>query len=154
MPRIAPAKNDVLNGRVLEEVVALLRDGHTNVYPTAVDPEDEPLIRLEPIEGNPVAEAVGNLPALSPVKPGMELLEIDHTPVQTVITRDLDPYIASSTAQDRALREMQRMIRGQEVQVSGSGYLLEQAVRAEVRPFPGSSENLNRSERNERHRTL
>jgi C-terminal processing protease CtpA/Prc len=113
MPRIAAAKNDVEYGRILEEVVALLRDGHTNVYPTAVDPEDEPLIRLEPIQGKPVAVAVGNLPALSPVKPGMELLEIDHTPVRTVITRDLDPYIASSTAQDRALREMRMLLKGQ-----------------------------------------
>src|SRR5437879_13844388 len=43
----------------------------------------------------------------------MELLEIDHTPVQTVITRDLDPYIASSTAQDRALRDMRMLLKGQ-----------------------------------------
>jgi C-terminal processing protease CtpA/Prc len=113
LPRVAAAKDDVEYGRVLEEVIALLKDGHTNVYPTAVASEDGPLIRLEPIQGNPVVVAVGNLPELKLVKPGMELVDIDHTPVRTVIERDLDPYIASSTAQDRALREMRMLLNGQ-----------------------------------------
>lgn len=113
LPRVAAAKDDVEYGRVLEEVVALLKDGHTNVYPTAVAIEDSPLIRLEPVQGKPVVVAVGNLPELKFVKPGMELVEIDHTPVRTVIERDLDPYIASSTAQDRALREMRMLLSGQ-----------------------------------------
>jgi hypothetical protein len=33
-------------------------------------------------------------------------------PVATVISRDIDPYIASSTAQDRALREMRMLLKG------------------------------------------
>lgn len=113
LPRVAAAKDDVEYGRVLEEVVALLKDGHTDVHPTAVAIEDSPLIRLEPVQGKPVVVAVGNLPELKFVKPGMELVEIDHTPVRTVIERDLDPYIASSTAQDRALREMRMLLSGQ-----------------------------------------
>ena len=113
LPRVAAAKDDVEYGRVLEEVIALLKDGHTNVYPTAAAMEDRPLIRLEPVQGKPVVVAVGNLPELKLLKPGMELVEIDHTPVRTVIERDLDPYIASSTAQDRALREMRMLLNGQ-----------------------------------------
>ena len=113
LPRVAAAKDDVEYGRVLEEVVALLKDGHTNVYPTAVAMEDSPLMRLEPVQGKPVVVAVGDLPELKVLKPGMELVEIDHTPVRTVIERDLDPYIASSTAQDRALREMRMLLSGQ-----------------------------------------
>ena len=112
MPRVAAAKSDVEYGHILEEVIALLKDGHTNVYPREVAPSDAPLIRLESIRGKPVVSAVGNLPELSSVKPGMELLEIDHTPVQTIIERDLDPYIASSTPQDRALREMRTLLNG------------------------------------------
>lgn len=50
LPRVAAAKDDVEYGRVLEEVIALLKDGHTNVYPTAVATEDGPLITLEPIQ--------------------------------------------------------------------------------------------------------
>jgi C-terminal processing protease CtpA/Prc len=70
------------------------------------------LVRLEPIEGKPVAVAVGNLPGLELIKPGMELLEIDSTPVTTIIERDLDPYISSSTTQDRQLREMRMLLQG------------------------------------------
>lgn len=113
LPRVAAAKDDVEYGRVLEEVVALLKDGHTNVYPKAVAIEDSPLIRLEPVQGRPVVVAMGHLPELELVKPGMELVEIDHTPVRTVIERDLDPYIASSSRQDRALREMRVLLNGQ-----------------------------------------
>jgi carboxyl-terminal processing protease len=113
MPRVAVAKNDVEYGRILQEVVALLKDGHTNVYPIAVAPEDGPLIQLAPIQGKPVIVKLPDLPELSSLKPGMELLEIDHTSVQTIIQRDLDPYIASSTAQDRALRVMRMLLKGQ-----------------------------------------
>jgi len=112
MPRIAAANDDVEYGRILEEVVALLKDGHTNAYPKAVAPIDGPLVNLEPIQGKPVVTAVGNLPELAPIKPGMELIEIDHAPVATIIRRDIDPYIASSTAQDRALREMRMLLKG------------------------------------------
>lgn len=112
MPRIAAANDDIEYGRILEEAVALLKDGHTNVYPKAVAPTDSPLIVLEPIQGKPVAVAVGNLPELASIKPGMELNEIDHTPVATIIARDVDPYIASSTVQDRALREMRMLLKG------------------------------------------
>jgi hypothetical protein len=112
MPRIAAANDDVEYGRILEEVVALLKDGHTSAYPKAVAPVDGPLVNLEPIQGKPVVTAVGNLPELAPIKPGMELIEIDHAPVATIIRRDIDPYIASSTAQDRALREMRMLLKG------------------------------------------
>lgn len=112
MPRVAAAQSDVEYGRILEEVVALLKDGHTNVYPRAIVPEDAPLVRLEPVQGKPVVSAVGSLPELAALKPGMELLEIDHTPIKTIVERDLDPYIASSTPQDRALREMRMLLYG------------------------------------------
>jgi len=112
LPRIAAAKDDVEYGRILQRVVGLLQDGHTNVYPDAVEPQDQPSVALEPIEGKPVATIVGNLPELSALKPGMELLEIDGTPVATIIERDLDPYISSSTLQDRQLRRMRQLLLG------------------------------------------
>jgi carboxyl-terminal processing protease len=112
LPRIAAAQDDIEYGRILQEAVALLKDGHTNVYPRASAPLDAPLLTLEPIQGKPVVTAVGNLPELAALKPGMELIEVDHTTVQTIIERDLDPYISSSTAQDRALREMRMILQG------------------------------------------
>jgi hypothetical protein len=112
MPRIAKAKDDIEYGRILQHAVALLKDGHTNVYPTSVEPQDAPLVLLEPIQGKPVATLVGSLPELKPIQPGMELLEIDGTPVKTIIERDIDPYISSSTIQDRQLRWMRLLLQG------------------------------------------
>jgi carboxyl-terminal processing protease len=112
MPRVAAAKDDIEYGRILQEAVALLKDGHTNVYPNAVPPQDAPLVRLEPIEGKPVATAVGNLADLGAIQPGMELLEVNATPVNEITKRDLDPYISSSTIQDRELRWMRMLLLG------------------------------------------
>ena len=93
MPLIAAAKDDVEYGRILQRAIALLKDGHTGVFPTAIERRDAPLIVLEPIGGKPVATAVGSLPELSAIKPGMELLDIDGTSAGAIIERDLDPYI-------------------------------------------------------------
>jgi carboxyl-terminal processing protease len=112
MPLIAAAKDDAEYGRILQRAVALLRDGHTNVYPNSVAPTDAPPIALEPIQGKPVATLVGTLPELSAIRPGMELVEIDGTPVATIIERDLDPYISTSTPQDRDLRRMRLLMQG------------------------------------------
>lgn len=112
LPRIAAAKDDAEYGRLLERAVALLRDGHTNVYPNAAERQDSPAVLLEPIGGKPVATVVGNLPELSSIKPGMELIAIDGTPSSAIIERDIDPYISSSTIQDRQLRQMRMLMEG------------------------------------------
>ena len=62
MPRIAAAKDDKEYGLLLQQAVALLKDGHTNVYPISADPTDSPPLILEPTEGKPVVTVVGNLP--------------------------------------------------------------------------------------------
>lgn len=113
MPRIAAAKDDTEYGLLLQQAVALLKDGHSNVYPIAAGPMDSPPLILEPIEGKPVATVVGNVPELSKLRPGMELLEIDGIPVETIIARDIDPYISSSTIQDRQLQRSRRLLQGQ-----------------------------------------
>lgn len=112
LPRIAAAKNDAEYGRILQEAVALLKDGHTGVYPNVTDPHDSPAILLEPIGGKPVATVVGTLGELSQIKPGMELIEVDGRPVADVIEHDIDPYIFSSTHQDREVREMSAALQG------------------------------------------
>ena len=112
LPRIAATKDDIEYGRILQQAVALLKDGHTNVYPNPVAPKDAPLIVLEPIEGKPAVTAVGAAAELSSIQPGMELLEIDSRPVSRIIQRDLDPFISSSTLQDRQLRRMRMLLDG------------------------------------------
>ena len=112
LPLVAAARNDAEYGRILQRAVALLKDGHTGVYPNVADPHDSPALILEPIGGKPVATVVGSLAELSPIKPGMELLEIDGRSVSDVIEQDVDPYIFSSTAQDRKRREMFTVLDG------------------------------------------
>jgi carboxyl-terminal processing protease len=112
LPRVASARDDATYVRLMQEAVALLKDGHTEVYPSAMVPRDAPPVVLEPVEGRPVAAMVGSLPDLSPIQPGMELVAIDGTSVDTIIARDLDPYIASSTPQDRQLRRMRMLLVG------------------------------------------
>jgi hypothetical protein len=73
---------------------------------------DTPAVVLEPIGGKPVPTLVGNLEELRAITPGMELREIDGASVATIIERDLDPYIASSTPQDRDLRRMRMLMAG------------------------------------------
>jgi C-terminal processing protease CtpA/Prc len=112
MARIARAKDDIEYGKLLQRAIALLHDGHTNVYPNSAAPQDAPAITLEPIESKAVATIVGDLPELAAIRPGMELLEIDGTPVKTIIERDIDPYVSSSSPQDRELRWMRQLLAG------------------------------------------
>jgi hypothetical protein len=92
LPKIAAATSDVEYGKLLQQAVALLKDGHTNVFPNAADPHDSPPILLEPIGGRPVATIIGALAELNQIKPGMELLEIDGHRVDEIIRQELDPY--------------------------------------------------------------
>jgi C-terminal processing protease CtpA/Prc len=141
LPRIASAKDDFEYGRLLQQVVALLKDGHTGVYPTAVRPQDAPLIVLEPIEGKPVATAVGRLPELSAIQPGMELIEIDGTPAATIIERDIDPYISASTLQDRQLRWMRQLLQGPPGSLIRTKWLTTGGERVEVPLVRNGSRN-------------
>jgi hypothetical protein len=82
------------------------------VYPNTADPHDSPAILLEPIGGKPVATVVGSLSELGQIKPGMELIEVDGRAVADVIEHDIDPYIFSSTPQDREINEMSSVLQG------------------------------------------
>jgi carboxyl-terminal processing protease len=141
MPRIAAAKDDVEYGRILQRAVALLRDGHTNVYPNSVAPTDAPAIGLEPIQGKAVATLVGTLPELNAIRPGMELIEIDGTPVPTIIERDLDPYISTSTPQDRDLRRMRLLMQGAPGSTMRSKWLSTEGKEIEVTLARNGSKN-------------
>lgn len=112
LPKIASAKDDYEYGRLLERVVALLKDGHTNVAPMSFEPKDSPALVLEPIDGKPVATVVGSTPEMSAITPGMELLEVDGRSVTGIIERDIDPYLSVSTLQSRQLMEARSVLEG------------------------------------------
>jgi hypothetical protein len=62
LPRVAAARTQEEYARVLEEVVALLKDGHTQVHPAIS--KDRPGLNIEPIEGRPVVIDVADTPEM------------------------------------------------------------------------------------------
>jgi carboxyl-terminal processing protease len=113
LPRIAAAQSQEEYTDVLEEVVALLKDGHTQVF--AGSSKDMLALNIEPIEGKPVVTAVGDTPGMraSRVSPGMELVAVNGVPVQEILKKKIYPYIAASTPQDQDNRAFPRLLEGE-----------------------------------------
>ncbi|MGA2607069.1 MAG: S41 family peptidase [Terriglobia bacterium] len=113
LPRIAAAGSQEEYTEVLEEVVALLKDSHTQVFAGGF--KDTPALNIEPIEGRPVVTTVGETPAIlaSGVLPGMELVAVNGVPVQEMLKKKIYPYIAASTPQDRGNRAFPRLLEGE-----------------------------------------
>ena len=108
MPRVAEAKNNAEYVRILQEAVALLGDSHTLVYPDRWG--SVPAVRIEPVGGAPIVVAAE--PSTG-IKPGMELIEVEGTLVREKLTRDVYPYISSSTRQDLEVRGLREILRGE-----------------------------------------
>lgn len=113
LPRIAAARTQEEYARVLEEVVALLKDGHTGVSVSI--PRDKPGLNIEPIEGRPVVIDVADTPEMrgSGVTPGMELVAVNGVPLDQVLKEKIYPYVAASTPQDRDDRAFGRLLEGE-----------------------------------------
>jgi carboxyl-terminal processing protease len=93
--------------RVLMQLAPLLRDGHTNIYP----PEElsskfysRPPLRTELIEGKVIVTRIDNERLKELVSVGDEIVEIDGVPVHTYAETYVNPFVSSSTPQDRAVR--------------------------------------------------
>jgi hypothetical protein len=113
LPRVATARTQKEYGRILEEVVALLKDGHTNVY--AYIPRDVPGLQIEPIEGRPVVTDVADTPEMrgSGVTPGMELTAANAVPVDQILKERIYPYVAASTPQGPDHRAFWQLLAGE-----------------------------------------
>ena len=104
LPKVRATGSTAEYYRVLIELVAKLRDGHSNVYP----PEQlwdkmwaRPLMRTMPVEGRVFVEQVysPSLKALG-IEPGLEVTAVDGIPVAQYVARDIAPYESASTPQD------------------------------------------------------
>jgi C-terminal processing protease CtpA/Prc len=123
LPRVAAARSQEEYTDILAEVVALLKDGHTQVFGAGT--KDAPLLSVEPIDGKPVITAVGDTPEMrsAGVSPGMEITAVNGVSVDQILREKIYPYVAASTPQDRDTRAFPRLLE------CGSGSKLPVTVR-------------------------
>ncbi len=124
IPKVQAARTDVEYYNVLRQCVALLRDGHTNVWGPSDEPDSEPPIRVQAIQNEAVvcqicsAETMGDeelrkeLQAAK-IAPGDRITHIDGQSVQQVLSEKIYPYIAASTPQARDINAYSRLLGGQ-----------------------------------------
>lgn len=104
MPRVLETESTLEYYRLLEELVAQLKDGHTNVYLPGKLKEQfdaRPGMRTRLMEGRVIVTEVFD-PALNElgIHVGQELLEVDGVPVIEYAEKNIRPYMSASTPQD------------------------------------------------------
>lgn len=94
--------------RLLQEMCARLHDGHTNVFfPKEINSEanSKPLLRTRLIENRVIIVGVyDETLKVQGITPGLEILEIDATPIKQYAEQKIAPYQSASTAQDLEAR--------------------------------------------------
>lgn len=108
LERVAKTSSTEDYYRVLMQLAPLLKDGHTNIYP----PDDisnkfysRPPLRTELIEDRVLVTRVDSRKLAALVSVGEEIVEIDGIPVRRYVEQYVDPFVSSSTPQDRKVRQ-------------------------------------------------
>jgi len=108
LPKIRSAKSNLEYYRLLSEMVALLHDGHTNVYPSQEDYDKyytQPLIYTELIEDKVILRWVGDADLLKGgVARGDEVVSVNGIPVKEYMEKTLGSSISFGTTQDKNIR--------------------------------------------------
>jgi C-terminal processing protease CtpA/Prc len=108
LPKVRAAKDNVAYYQTLMEMVALLKDGHTNVYP----PDEEldmfyakPKILTELVEGKVILRQVGDAQLQKAgISAGDEVLAVNGLPVRLYMEKNIAPFVSSPTPQDMDVR--------------------------------------------------
>ena len=96
LPLVQDAKDDAEYYRILERFCALLKDGHTNIYPPSYLSEkwDRPQLKIELLADVPVvvnrSKEVGEKVPL-----GAQIIAVDGVPWEAYIEETIYPYISS-----------------------------------------------------------
>lgn len=105
--KIIDAKKTEDYYRILLQLAPLLKDGHTNIYP----PEElnnkffgKPPIGTKKIAGRVFVTWVGNIALSEKISVGDEIVAIDEIQVHDYVKKRIDPFVSSSTPQDREVR--------------------------------------------------
>jgi C-terminal processing protease CtpA/Prc len=108
LPRIRQTKSTYEYYRVLQEMCALLKDGHTNVYfPKELQEEmwGRPPLRTGLVEDKVIVERVlSETLRRQGIAPGLEVVRIDGMPVKEYAEKFVQPFQSSSTKQDLNVR--------------------------------------------------
>ncbi|HKV11945.1 MAG TPA: S41 family peptidase [Thermoanaerobaculia bacterium] len=114
LPRVRQETSTLAYYRLLMEMVAKLRDGHSNVFlPNELADETyaDPPLRTAVIEGRPFISRVlaASLEAEG-FRPGLEIVAIDGIPVKQYAETRVAPYLSASTPQDLAVRTYEHFL--------------------------------------------
>jgi carboxyl-terminal processing protease len=123
LPRVQRAKTDVEYYRVLRQCIALLRDGHTDVWGPSDEPDCRPPVEIAAVRGKAVIVQVYPAEQIrqpewkaellaARLGPGDAITHIDGRAVERILAEDLNPYIAASTAQHRELQAYPKLATG------------------------------------------
>lgn len=114
LPRIQATTSTLEYYRVLMELAARLRDGHTNVYPPRELRDAvyaRPALRTRLVEDRVlIVEVLDAELEADGLVPGLELMEIDGLPVRDYAETRVRPYQSASTPQDLDVRTYDYML--------------------------------------------
>jgi C-terminal processing protease CtpA/Prc len=123
LPKVQQAKTDAEYYRVLRQCIALLHDGHTDVWGPSDEPDCRPPVEIAAVQGKAVIVQVYPAEQIRPpelkaellaarLKPGDEITHIDGRAVERILAEDLHPYIAASTPQQEELQAYPKLATG------------------------------------------
>lgn len=113
LPKVRKATSNLEYYRVLQEVCALLNDGHTNIYlPSELERNiGSPAIRITFLDGQLfVTNSDRQLEKTVPL--GSQITEVNGIPVEEFIKKNIRPYISSSTEHIKRNMEAHQLLEG------------------------------------------
>ncbi len=113
LPKVRNAESNLEYYGVLQEVCALLKDGHTNIYLPAElrDLKGKPSVAVTPIEGKLYITNIA-VELLEMIPLGSQLMSVENVPVEDYIQKYVRPYISSSTEHIRRNMEATEVLEG------------------------------------------
>ncbi|MFX0137651.1 MAG: S41 family peptidase [Candidatus Hodarchaeota archaeon] len=99
--------------RLLQKCIALLHDGHTNVWAPQFG-IDKPPIRIYPIQGKAIIVEIGKSKEIEQynIESGLEITHIEGKSIHSLLEKEIYPYISASTDQARDIHAFDLLLEG------------------------------------------
>ena len=113
LPKVRNATSNLEYYRVLQELCALLNDGHTNIYlPSELQRNiGSPAIRITSLDG-PIFVTNSDKQLENTVPLGSQITAVNGIPVEEYIEKNIRPYISSSTEHIKRNMEAYQLLQG------------------------------------------